>query len=262
MATTETVDLGDGVRLQVRIYGPDPRLVLLPSANRGAEDFDHLGGLLAEAGHASVAVNPRGIAGSTGPLDALTMRDLADDVAGVAERLAGGPVHVVGHALGNTVARATATYRPGEVRSLCLLACGGHDLERHQPSPPVMAAFGRCFDLSLNESERVAALQTTFFAAGNDPRPWLDGWWPEGRHIGEAMRRSDWREWWRGGDAPVLIVQPVEDMMGPLAVGRELALALDRRARYVEIPHCGHAILPEQPEVVAETLVAFLRDLS
>jgi pimeloyl-ACP methyl ester carboxylesterase len=124
-----------------------------------------------------------------------------------------------------------------------------------------MAAFERCWDEDLGEAERRAALQTVFFAAGNDPRPWLDGWWPEGRAIGEAMRRSDWREWWRGGDAPVLILQPVEDAMGPLEVGRELALELGRRARYVELTHCGHAILPERPEEVAAILVDFLRDV-
>jgi pimeloyl-ACP methyl ester carboxylesterase len=261
MTTIETVGLAEGVRLEVRVHGAEPGLVLLPSANRSAEDFDHLAALLLESGHASVAVNPRGVAGSTGPLEGLTLRDLADDVAGVAERLTGGPVHVVGHALGNTIARATATYRPASVRSLALLACGGHDLERHQPSPPVMAAFAKCFDETQSEAERLAAMQTAFFADGNDPRPWLQGWWPSGHAIGEAMRRTDWREWWQAGDAPVLIVQPFEDAMGPLEVGRELALALGRRARYVELMHCGHAILPERPEQVAAVLDDYLRDL-
>jgi pimeloyl-ACP methyl ester carboxylesterase len=103
-------------------------------------------------------------------------------------------------------------------------------------------------------------MQIAFFAAGNDPRPWLEGWWPGGHAIGEAMRRTDWHEWWQAGDAPVLIVQPFEDAMGPLEVGRELALALGSRARYVEIMHCGHAILPEQPQQVAAVLVDYLRD--
>jgi pimeloyl-ACP methyl ester carboxylesterase len=47
--------------------------------------------------------------------------------------------------------------------------------------------------------------------------------------------------------------------MAPPEVGRDLAAALGARASYAEIPHCGHAILPEQPARVARHLVAFLR---
>jgi pimeloyl-ACP methyl ester carboxylesterase len=49
--------------------------------------------------------------------------------------------------------------------------------------------------------------------------------------------------------------------MAPPAVGRRLAAAAGERARYVEVPDCGHAILPEQPEAVAVAVVGFLRSL-
>ena len=53
------------------------------------------------------------------------------------------------------------------------------------------------------------------------------------------------------GEADVLIVQPLQDRLCPIKIGRDLALRLGARARYVEVPHCGHAILPEQPEAIA-----------
>jgi pimeloyl-ACP methyl ester carboxylesterase len=170
-------------------------------------------------------------------------------------------VHVVGHALGNAIARATAAYEPSSVRSLALLACGGHDLERLSPPAEVTSAFERCHDPSLPEGERLQALQTAFFAVGNDPRPWLDGWWPGGRAIGNALRSSDWRQWWLGGHVPVLVLQPLEDAMGPPVVGRELAGALGGRARYIEIPGCGHAILPERREEVSRLVAEFIVDV-
>jgi pimeloyl-ACP methyl ester carboxylesterase len=259
MPETELVLLGGGVSIEVLVTGTAPEVVLLPSANRSASDFARLSSDLAAAGLDSLAVNPRGVAGSTGPTDELSMRDLADDVAGVIDRLVGRPMHVVGHALGNTIARATATFRPSTVRSVALLACGGHDLGRRQPPPEVMVAFARCHRADLSTPERLAALGTAFFAEGNDPAPWLEGWYPGGQAVAEALGRSEWREWYLAGSAPVLIVQPTEDQLAPIEVGQELAAALGDRVDYVEVAHCGHAILPEQPTMVAEQVVAFLR---
>jgi pimeloyl-ACP methyl ester carboxylesterase len=57
----------------------------------------------------------------------------------------------------------------------------------------------------------------------------------------------------------MLVLQPLEDAMAPRQVGLDVLAALDDRVTYVEVPRCGHAILPEQPDVVAASLVAFLR---
>src|SRR5438874_3549885 len=150
MATTASFvdDPGRGVRLEVLIEGTGHDVILLPSSHRGAADFALLSAELGRAGYRAVAVNPRGVGASTGPLD-LSMRDIADDVAMVIEQLSGGRAHVVGHALGNTFARATASYRPEVVHSLALLACGGHNLAHAAPPPLVMEHFARCSDTSL-----------------------------------------------------------------------------------------------------------------
>jgi pimeloyl-ACP methyl ester carboxylesterase len=247
-----------GVRLEVLVAGSGPDVVLVPSAMRGASDFAHLQAALAQAGYRSLAINPRQAGRSAGPLDGLTLQDIADDIALVVERLCDGPAHLVGHALGNVCVRAAASFRPEIARTVTVMPCGGHDLAARPISPEVIAAMPRCHDESLSDAERIAALRTAFFAPGNDPSVWLSDWWPESAGIAGAIGRTDPELWWRGGDGPMLILMPLNDAMMSAEAGRATADALGDRATYVELADCGHAILPEQPEAVARHVIAFL----
>jgi pimeloyl-ACP methyl ester carboxylesterase len=259
MERTTVEDKDRGVVLEVLIEGAGPDVVLVPSAMRGAEDFALLQAALTDAGYRTLAVNPRGAGRSTGALDNLMLRDIADDLAFVIGERCEGPAHLVGHALGNILVRATASYRPEVAITLTVMPCGGHDLVTHPVDPEVIAAFGRCHDQTLPASERLAALQRAFFAPGNDPSVWLNGWWPAAGGVAAALARTDPEEWWRGGTVPVLIIQPLDDAMAAPEVGRQAAAALGGRATYREVPHCGHAILPEQPDAIAHHLIEFLR---
>jgi pimeloyl-ACP methyl ester carboxylesterase len=247
-----------GVRLEVLVEGAGENVLLLPSAMRGAEDFAHLQSALADDGFRSTAVNLRGAAASSSPGPNVMLRDLADDVAFVVRSLGADRAHVVGHAFGNIVARATATYHPEVTSTVTVMPCGGHNLDAYPVSEEVLTAFVRCHDESLPEEQRLEALSVAFFAVGNDARSWLDGWYPQSR-FPAALAGTDPEEWWRGGDVPMLIVQPLEDPMAPPGVGRDAAAAIGDRATYVEVPRCGHAILPEQPELIAAHIKGFLR---
>ena len=262
MATIQTVDIPQSdVRLEAFIEGDNPAVVLVPSANRDASDFELLAREIRAAGFDSIRVNLRTIGGSTGPSDDLSLRDLADDVRGVIDKLIGRPAHLVGHAFGNTVVRATAAYHPKSVASVTLLACGGHDMANDPPSDEWLFHFHRCQQMNLPAEERLKSLRFAFFAPGNDPASWLNGWWPDKLGLASILGRSDPSEWWDAGTAPLLILQPLDDVIGPPRVGRALAAALDERARYVELANCGHAILPEQPTLVSEQVIGFLNDL-
>ncbi len=246
------------VVLEVLAAGAGEDVVLVPSALRGAADFSTLQRDLAAAGYRSLALNPRGAGASTPPRSGVTLRDLADDVAYVVSTLARGPVHLVGHALGNVIVRATASYRPEVAATVTVMPCGGHNLGAHPVAAEVLTAFGRCHDHSLPDDERLEALRVAFFAPGNDPTSWLDGWWPRST-FAAAVMDADPEGWWRAGTAPILIIQPTEDAMAPTEAGREAAAAFGVRATYVEVEHCGHAILPEQPDAIASHVVDFLR---
>jgi len=246
--------------MEAIVQGEGPDVVMIASALRGAGDFAQLQEDLARAGFRSVAINMRGAGRSKGPDRDFTLRDLAEDVAGVIEELCDGPVHIIGHALGNIIARGTASFRPDLVRSVTVMPCGGHDLGKYPVSDHVIESMGRCHDDSLSERERCEALSVAFFAPGNDPSCWLDGWWPESSIVSTAALGTEPEKWWRGGDGPILVLQPLEDAMSPRQSGLNSVEALGERASYVEIPHCGHAILPEQPELVAKAVTAFLRE--
>lgn len=247
-----------GVTMEAIVEGEGPDVVLIASALRGAGDFAQLQRDLAAAGYRSIAIHMRNAGRSRGPDGDLNLRDIARDVAGVIAKLCDGPVHIVGHALGNIIARGTASFHPELIRCVAVMPCGGHDLGKYPVSDEVIQAMGRCHDESLSEAVRREALSIAFFAPGNDPGCWLADWWPASTIVSTAALRNDPEEWWRAGGKPMLILQPLEDAMSPRESGLNSVKALGGQAIYAEIPHCGHAILPEQPELVARAVIAFL----
>jgi pimeloyl-ACP methyl ester carboxylesterase len=249
-------DASRAVHLEVLVEGEGDDVVLVPSSMRGARDFAHLQSALAEAGYRSIAVNLRGAGGSSPPEPDVTLRDLADDIAFVIRSLGQDRAHLVGHALGNIVVRATASYVPDVARTVTVMPCGGHNLGTYPVPERVSAAFARCLDANLPEEDRLEALGVAFFAPGNDARSWLEGWFPASS-LGGAIQ-ADPEEWWRAGSAPMLIIQPISDAMVPVAVGRDAAAELGSRATYVEVQNCGHAVLPEQPGEIAAHIIRFL----
>ncbi len=253
---TARVPLAGGVSLVVRTLGVGPPVVMIPSWARGASDFDALMEAVAKAGYRALAVNPRGIEGSDGPLESMTTWDMADDVAGVIETLADGHAIVLGHAGGNRIARALATRRPDLVERVVLLAAGGRhrDIER--------------FDLFANETMFAEPTPETFvrvmresgfFAAASDPSVWLEGWWrATARPQSLSHQAVDPKEWWAGGGKPMLVVQGLEDGIAPPQNGRDLKALYPDRVTLVEIADAGHAMLPEQPEMIAKTVISWL----
>jgi pimeloyl-ACP methyl ester carboxylesterase len=73
--------------------------------------------------HRVLAVDQRGHGRTSLPAEPLgrsSWRDLADDLVGLLDGLAGGPLVLSGHSMGATVAILAAAARPGRVRSLVL----------------------------------------------------------------------------------------------------------------------------------------------
>jgi pimeloyl-ACP methyl ester carboxylesterase len=252
-------DRARGVTIEAVVRGEGTDVILLASALRGAADFAEVQNRLAAEGFRSIALNMRGVGRSDGPDGDFTLRDIADDIACVIDQLCQGPAHLVGHALGNILARATASYRPEVVRSVTVMPCGGHNLGSFPVSDHVLHHFARCHQFDLSEAERRESLSVAFFAPGNDPGSWLDGWWPSAGGISAAAMKADPEEWWRAGDKPVLILHPLEDAMASPDQGLAAKAAFGSCAQYVEIPNCGHAILPEQPTIVAQAIADFVR---
>jgi pimeloyl-ACP methyl ester carboxylesterase len=251
----ELVDADDDGQIEVLVIGEGPTVICLPSLGRSAEDFVGVATRVALEGYRMLLPQPRGIGESTGSLVGLTMQDLADDAARVLTSLNGIPSIVVGHAFGNRVARMLATLHPELTESVVLLACGG----MVPPAAEVSKALVSVFDERLSKHEHLQAVRTAFFAPGNDPSAWEGGWHPiVAAAQAAATTALDVNAWWTAGSADVLIVQPADDVVAVPENGQQLLAALGSRAAMVEIAHAGHALLPEQPEAVARTLLRWL----
>ena len=259
-SVTRRIVARDGVRIEVLAQGAGPRVVLIPSLGRGATDFDDLAGRLAAAGYRVLRPQPRGIGDSAGPMQGITLHDLARDVANVIEDDGGAPAVVAGHAFGNFVARTTAADFPGLVRCVVLLAA-----THVWPVPPaVRESIEKSHDLSLPDGVRLRHLQHAFFAAGNDARVWLDGWHEDVMRAERAATEATPKEqWWAAGQAPILDVQPGADVMTPPESANRYRDEFGAgRVTIAVVPGAaGHALLPEQPVALAEVLLAQLKSL-
>lgn len=245
------------VSIDVISEGQGPAVVLLPSLARDSEDYDAVAEGLANAGFHVLRPQPRGIGKSTGPLSGISLHDLARDVAETIKALGGGRAVIVGHAFGNWVARMTAVDHPQLVRGVVIAAAAAK-----QYDPKLTAAINVAGDPAKPEADRIAALQFAFFASGNDPKVWLDGWHPDIRDAQRAavaaVKQSDW---WSGGTAPLLDLQAGSDPFKPADKRNEMKDEFGVRVTVAVIPNASHALIPEQPEAVVAVLVEWIRML-
>lgn len=245
------------VQLEVLVRGKGPLVVLIASLGRGASDFDDLAERIAKAGFQAAAINPRGIGRSQGPAPK-TMADYAMDVAKTIDALhsgAGGAV-LIGHAFGNRVARATAAAYPDRISGLILLASGG----QVPIAPDISKALMDVFDVRLSPTDHMAAVKTAFFAPGNDPNVWRDGWYPAVSMEQRKVLASTPPDSWTGaGSARMLIVQAADDAIAPPANAEALRAAHPDRVTIATIQQAGHAMLPEQPDAIARIVIERLK---
>ena len=247
----------DNVTIDLIAEGRGPLIVLLPSRGRDSEDYDAVAAGLAQQGFRVLRPQPRGMHASKGPLQDITLHDLARDIAEVIMRENAGPAVIVGHAYGNWVARMAAVDHPRLVRGVVLAAAAAKKFP-----PRLSQLVSRSADESVPEVERLAAMQEIFFATGNDPRIWLKGWWKEAseaqRVAAGAVRQSDW---WHAGSVPLLDLQAGNDPFMPEASRNDLKSEFPDRVTLAVIPNSSHALLPEQPAAVVKAIAEWVRGL-
>ncbi|MGA2997859.1 alpha/beta fold hydrolase [Bradyrhizobium sp.] len=254
----------DDVRIEVLSEGSGPLIVMLPSRGRGAEDFDDVAGELVKAGFRVLRPQPRGAALSRGPMQNLTLHDLARDVAAVIRNAGdGGPAIIVGHAFGSWVARMTAADHPELVRGVVMAAAAAKAYPAGFDGAKALSeAVRKSGDFALPESERLGYLRVAFFAPNSDASVWLQGWHPAADEVqsaaGRAIKQS---EWWSGGTAPLLDLQGELDPFRPRAMSNEMREEFGERVSVVVIPNASHALLPEQPVAVTAAILAWIGKL-
>jgi len=248
------------VTIQYIVQGTGVPIIILPSLGRGQSDYDHLARLLQERKFRIIRPHPRGILGSQGPMENLTMDDLAADIASVIKAEGAPDAVLAGHAMGNFIARKTATVYPELVRGVALLAASAGKTPSGEPSIPadVLESVAQSGNLVLGKAERIRHLQKAFFAPGNDCHSWLDGWYPQ-------IKGAQWAAWqaahidtyFAAGTAPILDLQAEQDTVAPRRFSQFLKSELGDRVTVKVICGAGHALIPEQPEAVCSALASW-----
>lgn len=255
----ETIPVGEGT-IEARIKGAGEPIVLIPGLGVDISVFDDLIPVLSEACYKTIAVNPRGIGQSTNLPKEPTLHDFAADIAGVIEGLGIGPVHVLGAAYGNRVARCVSADFPRLIRSVILISAGG----LVDPDPAVLPIFQRVLDGTLGDMERndqIAAIKAAFFSPATESEAvrFPDKIWyraiPSQIH---AVRTTSIDDWWGGGSAPMLVVQGLDDRIAPPANGRDLKERFGDRVTLIELENAGHALLDERLDAVAKCVLEYL----
>jgi pimeloyl-ACP methyl ester carboxylesterase len=254
----------DDIRIEVAAEGRGPLIVMLPSRGRGAEDFDDVAGELVKAGFRVLRPQPRGAALSLGPMQNLTLHDLAHDIAAVIRNAGdGGPAIIVGHAFGSWVARMTAVDHPELVRGVVMAGAAAKAYPAGFPGAKELSeAVQKSADFALPQSERLRYLRLAFFAPNSDARIWLQGWHPAADEVQLAAGRATQQsEWWSGGKVPLLDLQGALDPFKPRAMSNEMRDEFGERVSVVVIPDASHALIQEQPQAVATAILAWIGKL-
>lgn len=246
----------DDVQLEIFERGEGKTVLMHPSLGRPAQDFEGLGNSVAEAGYHVVLINPRGIGASTGPMDNVDLQNLGKDVWMVADSLGVKNAFVLGQNFGNRVSRTVSSLQPERVIGLLLLACGGEIA----PDKATWDVFWSMYDPSLSPEQHRAAVASSMFADGNDPTAFLGGWHQKTAKLqAEAAERTDFKPFFNGGTAPALVVQGLQDKIAPVQNAFDFVTKRPD-ARLVAFPDMGHAMLPEDPEQIADAVINFLDD--
>ena len=251
-----TTPVGDS-SIVTLVDGLGPAIVVLPSYGRdGGLDYDDFAVRAAEQGWRVLRPQPRGVLGSVGPMEGVTFRDLADDVAGVIGALADGPTVLVGHAFGNLLSRMVTTEHPDLIRAVAIVASQSREVPERIAQAPFIVG-----DPTRPTTERLAVLQEAFFAPGHDARVWLDGWYPQTLAMQRAaVEGVPLKQYWRCGSVPLLEVIPDHDAFKPKKYWGEMRADFGDRVSTAVVAGAGHALFPEQPEAAAEAVLSWARN--
>lgn len=186
--------------IHVLIEGEGRPIVLLPALGRGAADFSDLSARLVAAGFQVVrppTTRPRCQHGTDERADPARPRQR---YRGRDSRPGQRPGHAGRPRLWQPSRPRGGSRSPAVGQRPVLLAA-----EERQPArPEVLHARLMSYDPSLPQSVRRQAIQQAFFAAGNDPVGWQDGWYQkatrmqmaaslatEDQALGRRRQRSD-----------------------------------------------------------------------
>ncbi len=247
-ADLKQVKNGDAT-IAYSVRGDGPLIVMIASTGRGSAEFAPFADQLAKRGYRVALPEPRGIGESHGPMENVTFHDFGNDFAAVIAA-EGGQAIVAGHAYGQWIAKTIASDHPDMTRGIVLLAGGA----KKWPAE-LSDAITMINDPASTKEQKLAGLKLAFFAEGNDPTHWLDGWYAAvTKSQRDARKITKQEDWWAGGTAPILDLQAGSDPFRPESSRMETKDEFGDRVTVAVIANASHALPAEKPVETANAI--------
>jgi pimeloyl-ACP methyl ester carboxylesterase len=249
----------DGIDLEYFEFGSGDEVFVLAAGNgRPAADLLELAEGVAAEGIRVITFNYRGIGGSDGPKEGVTLHDYGQDVWRIVDGLGLDKVHLGGKAYGNRVMRAASNLAPDRVKSIVLYAAGGEV----PMSPEVTAMFRRYTDPSIDREEWVRLQAALMFSPVHAHKAGTSadrGMYPEIARLQTiAATATPVNEYIAGGTAPMLVITGLDDVVAVPQNAYNIAESR-RNTRIVGLPDCGHNMIFEVPEDLVALTVDHIR---
>jgi pimeloyl-ACP methyl ester carboxylesterase len=255
----------NGIELYVQTHGEGEPLLLIAGLACDHSMWADVVGVLAGR-YRVIVFDNRGVGRSASPEGPYTIRAMAGDAAALLDALGVGQAHVAGYSMGGQIAQELALARPGQVRSLMLLSSCARPDERNKAviqtwaelagvvEPRLMARlllpwlYSNAFFTRPGAVERLLTL-----LLDNPYPPTPQGIYHQSRAVGDFDTTD------RLGDigCPTLVLAGKEDALLPVPFSEQLARGIPG-AELVVLEKAGHGLLVEDPDGVAQAMLAFL----
>ena len=222
---------------------------------------------LVAGGYKVITFDNRGIGGSSGGDRDFSLRDMADDVIGLVERLDLGACRMVGTSLGSQVLQEVALTRPDLVSRMVLIATRAReDYARQYLGEVILELYETGVEIPAKYRAVTEALSNLSRHTLHDDvaaRDWLEMFGHAEKtdpgYVAQLRIRADSRKLEEYGDikAPTHVIAFEDDVITPPHLGEEVAAAIPG-ATFEIIPRCGHVGYLERPEPVNRSILAFL----
>jgi pimeloyl-ACP methyl ester carboxylesterase len=216
-----------------------------------------------------IRLDNRGMGRSSAPETPYSLKQMANDVAALLDRLAIDKVHLVGHSMGGQIAQELVLAHPEKVQSLMLLSslAKGDGLFNS-----IIETWGElCANVDLKLYEKVVLpwiFTDSFYAIPGTIEGLIEFAirypFPPATHSlyhhSQAMLDFDTTDCLQKIHCPTLVLVGKQDILTPLKFSQQLAQGIPN-AELVVLEGGGHGFLIESPNTVISAMLNFLRKL-
>lgn len=213
-----------------------------------------------------ISLDNRGMGQSPASKTPASVRDMAEDAAGVLKALGLGPVHVAGHSMGGMIAQELALAHPELVRSLSLLASFAQTDAR---GSAIIESWGD-MPTKVDPLTMTTALLPWMYTNGFYSQPGVidkliqlimaNPYPPSAQTIydqSRAISASNTTDRLHEITCQTLVVVGTDDILAPVSSSQDLTQGI-RGSELIVLEKTGHGLLIETPEMVVRVMLGFL----